>query len=95
MSNDSRIILKRIIQNRGYVGGINYGLEEGIKLNPDYFLIMNNDTIIDKNAITELVNACKRHEDKAIVTGKVYHYEEPNKLQNIGYYFKNKYLDYI
>lgn len=90
LPNDNHIILHRIEQNRGYVGGINYGLENGAKLNPDYFLIMNNDTILDKNAITELVSTCVEYNDKAIVTGKVYHYDEPNKLQDVGYTFKSK-----
>ncbi len=87
---DDRIILHRLEENRGYVGGINYGLEEGAKLNADYFLILNNDTLIDKKAVTELVKTCKDYNDKAIVTGKVFHYNEPNKLQYIGCIFKNK-----
>jgi GT2 family glycosyltransferase len=90
LNKDSRIILKRIVQNCGYVGGINYGLEEGIKLDPYYFIIMNNDTIIDENAIIELVNTCKEYDNKAIITGKVYNYNEPNKLQDIGYIYKDK-----
>lgn len=87
---DSRLKLFRIKQNVGYVGGINYGLKEGVKLNPDYFLIMNNDTIIDENAIFELSKTCKHYNNKAIVTGKVYHYDAPNMLQDIGYSYRNK-----
>ena len=94
LNKDSRLILKRIVKNCGYVGGINYGLEEGIKLDPSYFLIMNNDTVIDENAITSLVNACKRCNNNALVTGKVYHFEEKNRLQDVGYNFKGKCLDF-
>jgi GT2 family glycosyltransferase len=89
---DSRLKLQKIYPNRGYVGGINYGLESGRNLNPDYFLIMNNDTIIDPTAISSLVAACKKHNNKAIITGKVYHYDEPNKIQDIGYHFKDNNL---
>ena len=90
LPEDKRIIFHEIYPNRGYVGGINYGLAEAAKLNNDYFLIMNNDTIIDKKAISELVSTCRRYNDKAVVTGKVYHYDEPNKIQDVGYYFKDK-----
>ena len=90
LSKDSRIVLKRVVQNCGYVGGINYGFKEGIELNPDYFLIMNNDTLIDEKAITELLIACKDYDNQAIVTGKVYNYDERNRLQDIGYTFSNK-----
>ncbi|MBZ0183574.1 MAG: glycosyltransferase family 2 protein [Melioribacteraceae bacterium] len=90
LPKSDKIILHRIEQNRGYVGGINYGLKKGADLNSDYFLIMNNDTIIDKYAITELVNTCTNYSNKAIVTGKVYYFDDSNRLQDIGYAFKNK-----
>ncbi len=89
MPISDKIILKLIKDNRGYVGGINYGLEQGAKLNPDFFLIMNNDTIIDKHAIDELFITSKDYEHGAIVSGKVYHYDEPNKLQFVGYKYSN------
>jgi GT2 family glycosyltransferase len=90
LPKDPRIILKRIFNNMGYVGGINYGLEQAILLDPDYFLIINNDTKIGEKSLSELVKTCKIYNDKAIVSGKVYHYEESNKLQDIGYIFSNR-----
>jgi len=90
LPKDSKIELRRLENNRGYVGGINYGLEEANNFNPDYFLIMNNDTILDENAINELKRTCDDYNQKAIVTGKVYHYDEPNKFQDIGYTFYDK-----
>lgn len=90
LPNHDKFIFKRLVDNRGYAEGTNYGLAEGIKLNPDFFLIMNNDTIIDKYAIKELVKTCKDYDEKVIVTGKVYHYDEPDKLQIVGYRLKNK-----
>jgi len=89
---DNRIHLKRIEKNIGYVRGINYGFEKGLEFKSDYFLIMNNDTIIDKNAISELVKTCKKYMNNAISTGKVYYYDAPKKFQNIGYSFTNKKL---
>ena len=95
LPDDKRLNLHRIDDNVGYVGGINYGLETGAKLDPDYYLIMNNDTLIDKEAITELVTAARRYDDNAIVSGKVYHYDEKKYLQTIGNAKSNKgLLDY-
>ena len=90
MPKNPLIELCRIHENRGYVGGINYGLKKADALNPDFFLIMNNDTIIDKNAITELVKASEKFSNNAIVSGKVYHYDEPNILQDIGFSCSDK-----
>ncbi len=83
-SNDDKLIIKRLEENRGYVGGINYGIIEANKLDCDYFLIMNNDTLIDKNAIKELVITSEKYKRKAIVSGKVYNYDEKDTLQYIG-----------
>lgn len=90
ISDDSRLKLLRLDINIGYVGGINVGLKEGAKLHPDYFLILNNDTILDENAISKMINTCESFNKKAIITGKVYHYDEPNKLQDVGYSYLDK-----
>ena len=50
----------------------------------DYFLILNNDTIIDAEALTELCKTAETHEDVGFVTGKVYYYQDPTKLQTAG-----------
>jgi len=95
LPKDNKLIFKRIENNIGYAQGTNFGLKEGLKLNPDYYLIMNNDTIIDKSAIKELVKTCKNFNNKAIVTGKVYHYDQPKILQFVGYSLNNlKVMDY-
>ncbi len=81
---NSKILLHKIATNCGYIGGINYGLEKGGKLLPDYFLIMNNDTFINKYAIAELVDTCNDYQNKAIISGKIYHYDDKKRLQYIG-----------
>lgn len=91
--HEDKVRVFRIEENCGYVGGINYGLEKASWLDPDYFLIMNNDTKIDSEAISYLVDAGIRHQNKAIISGKVYHYDEPNRIQYIGGIMqKQKYL---
>lgn len=76
--------LFRIDPNRGYVGGMNFGLEQASAEGFDFFLVMNNDAIIAPDAISNLVEVAKRYSNKCIVTGKVYHYDRPNVLQFIG-----------
>ena len=86
--NDARLILKRLKKNLGYSGGINYGLQFSTELNPDYLMFMNNDAIIDNNSISELVRTCKKFNNKAIVSGKVYWYDKQDIIQNTGTVFK-------
>jgi GT2 family glycosyltransferase len=92
-SENTRVEICRIEQNCGYVGGVNYGIENAKAINPDYFMIMNNDTIIHFKAIDELVSAAQRHGNKAIVSGKVYYFDQPDVIQHTGVIFTNhKYL---
>lgn len=83
-NQESKVDILRLENNCGYVGGVNHGLKNASELNPDYFLIMNNDTIIDKSAITALVDIGGEYNQNAIISGKVYHFNKPNKLQYIG-----------
>lgn len=87
---NSKVSVERINENCGYVGGINRGLHKAASLNPDYFLIMNNDTIIDPEAIKYLVEAGERYDKNAIISGKVYHYDRPDVFQYVGGIFKDK-----
>jgi len=80
----------RTEKNLGYAGGVNYGLKQAFNAGADYFLIMNNDTIIDKNAMKELVDASKRRDDHAIISGKVYHYNSPDVIQYAGSFYLDK-----
>lgn len=86
----SRIKFHRLSPNRGYVGGINYALKVSEPLNASHNLILNNDTLIDQNAIGDLYQTCLAYNNKAIVTGKVYHYDEPNKFQDVGYSYSQE-----
>ena len=87
LPKDNRLKIYRLPKNLGYVGGINYGMESADKLYADYQLIMNNDTLIDADTIKELVITSEKYKGKAIVSGKVYNYDEKDTLQYIGQHF--------
>jgi GT2 family glycosyltransferase len=90
LPDDFRLYYFDLYQNLGYVGGINYGLSEALKNNPDYFLIINNDILIDSNAINQLYRCIQTYQNHAIITGKVFDYIEKNKLQFVGAQLINK-----
>lgn len=87
---DDSVLIKKIDDNIGYVGGVNFGFTEASKLEADYFLVMNNDTIIDPKAIECLTETAQKHNDDAIISGKVYHFDRPNVLQYTGSFFSDK-----
>lgn len=82
--NHINVVVTRIDKNVGYVGGVNHGLKEALKFNPEYFLIMNNDTLLDSLAMHSLVETAQEYKNNAIVSGKTYNMDEPETLQYIG-----------
>lgn len=71
--------------NLGYARGFNVGLKYGFEENEaDYCLVMNNDTIIDSKAISEMAKVAETEKKIGFVTGKVFYYDKPNVLQTVG-----------
>lgn len=73
-------------KNLGYARGFNTGLQYAYEKGADYFLVLNNDTVVDPQAVTELVRTAQRHKKVGFVTGKVYWYAKPDVLQTVGRY---------
>src|SRR3989338_2213286 len=69
LSNFRDIRLIALEKNLGYSGGNNVGIKEAIKRNSNYLLILNNDTLVDPNLLTELVNGAKMGD---IISPKIY-----------------------
>ena len=84
LPKDKRLNVIRIINNIGYVGAINKGLLHISAAKAEFVLVMNNDTLIASDAISELVMVAEKHKRKAIVSGKIYEYHRKNILQYIG-----------
>jgi len=80
-------------ENFGYSRGFNVGFRKAQKKGADYILVLNNDTVINSNAIKELVNVFELFNDAGFVTGKVYDFYKPNVLQTIGRTFNQKTFD--
>lgn len=70
--------------NLGYAKGFNTGMRHALQQGADYFLILNNDTVIDPGAVGALVNVAEQNPKTGFVSGKVYFHNEPNRLQTVG-----------
>ena len=85
-----KVRIHRLDKNYGYVGGVNRGLKIAEKQKPDYYLVLNNDVVVDSEALQELVMAAQRHDNQCIVTGIVYDYYQKDLIQQIGAVFQDK-----
>jgi hypothetical protein len=71
-------------ENLGFAGGNNVGMRHALDAGADYIWLLNNDTIVDPNALQELVKAAEAEKGLSMVGSKIYYYGEPNKIWFAG-----------
>ena len=82
--NKQLILIKNDI-NHGFAKGNNIGIEFSLKnLNPQYILLLNNDTVVDKDFLKILVQEGENDPKIGILGPKMYYYDNPNVIWCIG-----------
>jgi len=71
-------------ENLGFTGGFNVGVQKAIEQGADYVLCLNNDTVVDKDIIKELVIVGEERTNAAGLCPKEYDYYSPNKIVYAG-----------
>jgi GT2 family glycosyltransferase len=92
--NDAQVLRERfgdyihVIENDrnyGFAEGNNIGMRYALaNFNPDYILLLNNDTVVNADFLTELVKAAEGDVKIGIAGPKIYSYAEPDKISFIG-----------
>lgn len=72
--NDFKVI--RLDENLGFAQGNNVGIRLLLKNGCDYVLILNNDTVVDKNFLSELLNTIESDKSIGIASPKIYFQKE-------------------
>ena len=65
----------------GFSAGNNLGIKYAIRCKADYILLLNNDTVVDKNLVNDLVENCNDH---CITVPKIYYYSKPDIIWYAG-----------
>jgi len=73
-----------LAENLGYAGNNNVGIEEAMKQGADWVLVLNEDTTLDSNCMTELIKVGESDPKIGIVGPMVYHHNEPTVIQSAG-----------
>lgn len=77
----------KIIKNKknlGFCGGYNVGIKEGLKEDPSFFVLLNQDTVIDKLCIKELASVADEKEDIAMVQARLMLWGKKNIINSLG-----------
>ncbi len=72
-------------RNYGGPGGHNIGMRYALNnSNSDYLLLLDNDTVVDPEFLTEMVKVAGADPAIGIAGAKIYYYDEPDRLQYLG-----------
>ena len=67
-------------KNLGFSGGNNLGIKASWDKDPTYFLLLNNDTVVDKRLLNCLIGASSEHPSAGIIAPVIYDYYEPERV---------------
>lgn len=69
--------------NQGFAGGNNVGIKDALLNNPTHILLLNNDTLVDKNFFVDLKNSAINESSVGILSPLIYFAK--------GFEFKSRY----
>lgn len=71
-------------ENRGGSGGFNRGLRQAYEQGYPYLMCVDNDAMLDENAIGNLYEFLESHPEVGMAGSKIYHTEAPERIQQYG-----------
>jgi GT2 family glycosyltransferase len=85
INHDKKLIIIKNKKNHGYTEGNNIGIRFAIKqIIPDYLLLLNNDTVVDKDLLKYMVLISEEDEKIAIIQPKLLLYNDPILINSTG-----------
>lgn len=84
-TNEKKFILIENKKNYGFAEGNNIGIQYAIKhLDPDYLLLLNNDTIVEANFLIKTINHGEKNKNCGILGPAIYNYKNKDIISSIG-----------
>ncbi|MEW6011599.1 MAG: glycosyltransferase family 2 protein [Euryarchaeota archaeon] len=81
-----KLIIIKNKQNYGFTKGNNIGINYSMHfLDPDYILLLNNDTVVEKNFLNKLVKVGEKNKKIGFLGPKIYFYNYKGKNNIIQY----------
>jgi len=71
-------------QNRGFAAGNNVGIRYALERGGDYVWLLNNDTVVDPDALSTLVAVAESDPRLGAVGSVLYYMTEPDRIQAWG-----------
>lgn len=71
-------------ENRRFAGGMNAGILHALAAGAELLLLMNNDTVVDKDFLGPLVDRLRSDPSAGIVVPKIYYHDPPDRIWFAG-----------
>lgn len=78
-------------QNLGFAEGNNIGIRHALENGADFVLLLNNDTIVKEDFISELIKQARKYPNAGAIGPKIYFLDRPNIIWFAGGYIDWKY----
>lgn len=79
-SNKGLILIKNP-KNSGFAEGNNIGINYALKqIHSDYIMLLNNDTVVAKDFLVELIEVTEKNKKIGIAGPMIYYYNDPNRI---------------
>jgi GT2 family glycosyltransferase len=75
-------------RNLGFPAGNNVAIRDAMVRNPDYFLLLNNDTLVAPDFLSKLVEVAESDEKIGIVNPKILYFEPDDRIWFAGGFYK-------
>lgn len=71
-------------RNLGFSGGNNVGIRNAMTRGPNYLLLLNNDTVVAPNFLSELVRVAESDPQIGLLNPKIYYFDPPDRIWYAG-----------
>lgn len=78
------VLFVRNPTNLGFSGGMNVGMRRALTLGADYVLLLNNDVVVDRGMVRELVRVARERPDAGIVGPLAFFRDAPAVVASAG-----------
>jgi hypothetical protein len=75
-------------KNLGFPGGNNVAIRDALQRNPDYLLLLNNDTLVAPDFLSKLVKVAESDDRIGIVNPKILYFDPSDRIWFAGGYYK-------
>ena len=84
LANDLNYIYLQANENGGFAKGNNIGIKYAMENGADYILLLNNDTIIEKNSISKMIKEIEKRQNVGAIGCRIMYYDNKKLINYNG-----------